>query len=127
MSLSPFNCLRCGHCCLTLVDAFAGCISDADLARWQLAGRDDILARIESLDLGRGNRIHFAWVDPLTRDDVERCPWLAELPENGGFHCSIEAIKPDHCRAYPEHRDHALQTGCPGAGSAPEPDPSSPS
>jgi Fe-S-cluster containining protein len=122
MGTPPFNCRRCGHCCLTLVDAFAGCVSEADLARWRAAGRLDILSRIESLDLGRGNILHLAWVDPLTRDDVERCPWLSELPDGGGFGCTIEAIKPDHCRAYPEDESHARQTGCPGAAFPPLPE-----
>ena len=34
-SLSTFNCRRCGHCCLTLVDAYQGCVSDGDLERWR--------------------------------------------------------------------------------------------
>lgn len=114
MSLAGFDCRRCGHCCLTLVDAYRGCVSDADLARWQAAGRNDILACVETLDLGRGNLLHYAWVDPLTGDDVDRCPWLVVLPEAGQHACAIEALKPDHCRAYPEHRRHAAATGCPG-------------
>ncbi len=107
-----FSCRRCGHCCLHLVDAYRGCVSDADLQRWRAAGRDDILARVESLDLGRGNVLHMAWIDPASGEEVDRCPWLSELPQ-GGFGCTIEAVKPDHCRAYPEHRGHAEATGCP--------------
>ncbi|HAD05473.1 MAG TPA: hypothetical protein DCF93_12935 [Desulfuromonas sp.] len=112
-----FNCRRCGHCCLNLVDAYRGCVSDADLARWRAAGRDDLLARVETLQLGPGNVLHLAWLDPDTGEEVERCPWLRELPDGAGYGCGIEAIKPDHCRAYPEDAGHATATGCPGSWS----------
>lgn len=114
MSRKGFSCRRCGHCCRNLADAYRGCVSDDDLRRWREAGRFDILARVESLDLGRGNVLHTAWLDPETGEDVERCPWLVELPEGKGHSCCIERLKPQHCRDYPEHRKHAEDTGCPG-------------
>lgn len=109
-----FNCHGCGHCCLQLIDAYNGCVSDADLLRWQKLGRDDILAWVQTLELGPGNRLHTAWVDPDSGDDVERCPWLLDKIDRNGHLCGIDQIKPDHCRAYPEHRKHALETGCNG-------------
>lgn len=120
MSRATFSCSRCGHCCLHLVDAYNGCVSDADLARWRRAGRNDVLAWVQTLDLGRGNRLHLAWIDPTTGEEVERCPWLAGDAGQRGFSCAIEAIKPDHCRAYPEHRRHARSTGCPGYEPRPD-------
>jgi Fe-S-cluster containining protein len=114
MPVTGFTCIRCGHCCRNLVDAYRGCVSDADLVRWREAGREDVLAFVETLDLGHGNLLHTAWVDPVTGDDVEACPWLAELPDGTSYACGIESVKPDHCRAYPEHRSHGLQTGCRG-------------
>ncbi|MBW6512429.1 MAG: YkgJ family cysteine cluster protein [Desulfuromonadaceae bacterium] len=113
MTEAEFSCLLCGHCCLNLVDAYRGCVSDADLDLWRREGRDDLLAWVETLDLGHGNLLHTAWVDPETGDDVDRCPWLQELPEQRGYLCSINAVKPQHCREYPEHRRHGQQTGCP--------------
>lgn len=112
--MTAFDCRRCGHCCLNLVDAYRGCVSEADLERWYLAGRRDLLAMVETLELGPGNRLHLAWIDPVSGEEVERCPWLREQADQAGFHCAIEAIKPDHCRAYPEHPQHAAMTGCPG-------------
>jgi Fe-S-cluster containining protein len=109
-----FNCRCCGHCCLNLVDAYNGCVSDADLQRWKLLGREDILTWVETLDLGPGNLLHTAWIDPQTGEDVERCPWLLDMINGKGYLCGIEPIKPDHCRAYPEHRKHAAETACPG-------------
>jgi hypothetical protein len=109
-----FNCLCCGHCCLNLIDAYNGCVSDTDLQRWQRLGRHDLLSRIKTLDLGPDNKLHTAWVDPETGDDVERCPWLLDRLDRAGFLCGIDDIKPEHCRDYPEHQDHAAATGCHG-------------
>lgn len=107
-----FRCRRCGHCCRALRDAWNGEVSAADVARWRGAGREDLLRCIETLDLGHGNRLHLAWRDPHSGEEVERCPWLTETAD--GWHCTIEATKPEHCRNYPEHRRHAESTGCPG-------------
>ncbi|HEX9777125.1 MAG TPA: YkgJ family cysteine cluster protein [Geopsychrobacteraceae bacterium] len=109
-----FNCTLCGHCCLHLVDAYQGCVSDADLQRWQAAGREDLLAWVETLDLGHDNLLHMVWVHPETGDNVERCPWLLDMLGGQGHLCGIDAVKPDYCRAYPEHRRHAQDTGCSG-------------
>lgn len=109
-----FDCHCCGHCCLTLVDAYNGCVSDADLRRWQQHDRTDLLSWTQTLILGPGNRLHMAWLDPETGEDVERCPWLLDRIEGSGHLCGIDAVKPDHCRSYPEHESHAVATGCPG-------------
>lgn len=108
-----FHCRRCGHCCLTLVDAYRGALSEGDLERWRRAGRTDLLAWVQTLELGPGNVLHLAWVDPETGDDVDRCPWLVQ-DADGLYGCSIEDLKPDHCRAFPDHRGHAAANGCPG-------------
>ena len=93
---STFNCRCCGQCCLTLIDAYNGCVSDEDLKRWRQSGRDDILAWVKTLDLGTTNKLHTAWVDPESGDDVERCPWLIDRLNQKGHLCGIEEIKPDH-------------------------------
>ncbi len=109
-----FKCRRCGHCCLNLVDAYQGCASDADLQRWQQHGRDDLLEWMETLELGPGNQLHMLWIDPETGDNVERCPWLLDTIDGSGHLCCIDTVKPDHCRNFPEHRQHATATGCRG-------------
>lgn len=111
---SKFNCRCCGHCCLNLIDAYNGVVSDADLQRWQQLGRDDLIAWVETLELGPGNLLHTAWVDPETGEDVERCPWVLDKIDGSGHLCGIDSFKPDHCRAYPEHQKHAAATGCCG-------------
>lgn len=109
-----FSCRCCGHCCLALVDAYNGCVSDQDLQRWQQLGRDDLLEWVETLTLSPDNQLHMAWIDPETGQDVERCPWLLDKIDSSGYLCGIDKIKPDHCRDYPEHQRHAIATGCPG-------------
>lgn len=109
-----FKCRCCGNCCRNLADAYNGCVSDADLRRWRERGRSDLTSLVQTLDLGPGNRLHLAWIDPETGENVERCPWLLERPDGKGTLCAIEEVKPDHCRAYPEHRKHAAATGCAG-------------
>ena len=110
----PFNCSCCGHCCLNLIDAYNGCVSDADLARWRKLSRNDLLAWVKTLALGPDNMLHTAWVDPETGEDVERCPWLLDGLGQKGHLCGINDIKPDHCQSYPEHKGHAESTGCQG-------------
>jgi len=114
MPRPPFDCRRCGHCCRALVDAYRGCVSDGDLDRWRRAGRTELLAMVTTLDLGRGNLLHLAWIDPESGEEVDACPWLETDPQNGTCSCSIHDVRPDHCRAFPEHRRHAEATGCPG-------------
>jgi Fe-S-cluster containining protein len=108
------KCRCCGQCCLNLIDAYNGCVSDADLDRWRKLGRSDLLDRVRTLDLGPDNKLHTAWVDPDSGEDVDRCPWLLDRTDQKGHLCGIEEIKPDHCRAYPEHKRHAEATGCNG-------------
>jgi Fe-S-cluster containining protein len=103
----------CGNCCLRLVDAYRGCVSDSDLELWREKERDDLMAWVSSLDLGRGNVLHLAWIDPETGEEVDRCPWLRDGAE-GRFLCGINDVKPQHCRDYPEHEKHGRESGCPG-------------
>ncbi len=113
MKRRGFSCRRCGHCCLNLVDAYRGCVSDADLERWRKEGRDDILAWISTLDLGHGNLLHLAWIDPQTQEEVDRCPWLVDVGAQG-FLCGINDVKPQFCRDYPENKKHGQDSGCCG-------------
>jgi len=114
MKSEPFSCRLCGHCCLNLVDAYRGCVSDADLQRWQEAGRSDLLEWVDTLELGNNNRLHMVWVHPETGEEVDRCPWLLDILNKRGHICGINDLKPDYCSDYPEHRQHAENTGCSG-------------
>jgi Fe-S-cluster containining protein len=107
-----FKCKQCGHCCLNL-DAFSTCATDEDIQMWQKAGRDDILEWVDPIQLGN-HFIYDIWINPVTNDDVKRCPWLRKLPNQDKYICRIHDLKPEHCRAYPKSREHARKTGCKG-------------
>ncbi len=113
MRESGFLCQQCGHCCINVSGAFSACATVADIERWEAAGRDDILAWVEPMEIG-DEFVYDLWIDPETGDDVSRCPWLEKAPGTNLYVCRIHDLKPDHCRAYPTSRRHADETGCPG-------------
>jgi hypothetical protein len=47
-----FQCRQCGHCCTNVSGAFSACATVADIARWEAAGRDDILAWVDRIEVG---------------------------------------------------------------------------
>lgn len=110
-----FQCRQCGHCCINVSGAFSACATDADVARWKAAGRDDILAWVDPIAVGDAF-VYDIWIDPETEDDVSQCPWLEQEPGTDRYVCGIHGLKPDHCREYPKTRRHADETGCPGYG-----------
>ncbi|MDA8414729.1 MAG: YkgJ family cysteine cluster protein [Desulfobacteraceae bacterium] len=84
------RCLCCGECC-----EFFGWHLQAsrhDIERWQSEGREDLLSRV--------NRLGWIWVDPETKEPLNRCPYIGEK-ENNTSKCAIYATRPDICRAYP--------------------------
>jgi Fe-S-cluster containining protein len=113
MKQSSFKCRQCGHCCINVSGAFAACATEADIERWEAAGRDDILEWVEPIAVGN-ERVYDIWVNPKTGDDVSRCPWLRKVPGKERYLCRIHDLKPDHCGRYPQSRKHADETGCPG-------------
>lgn len=84
------GCLCCGRCC----ESFGGHLiaSPQDLMRWQSEGRDDLLSRV--------NRLGWIWVDPLTKQLEDPCPFIEHTEDNKKI-CRINETKPDMCRDYP--------------------------
>jgi len=84
------TCACCGRCC----ESFGGHLHayDADMRRWKREGRDDLLRMV--------NRLGWIWVDPETRQPLERCPFI-HRSDSGLLLCSINDTKPDMCRDYP--------------------------
>ncbi len=109
-----FTCKQCGHCCLNLTGAFNACATEEDIRRWQENHRSDILEWVDVIYLDEEHQVYDIWVDPRTGDDVARCPWLRKLPGKKKYKCSIQDMKPEHCRNYPLSREHAENSGCPG-------------
>lgn len=84
------RCLCCGDCC----ESFGGHLhaSRSDLDRWHREGRDDLLSRV--------NRLDWIWVDPESKEPLDRCPFIAKINDRQSI-CAIQETKPDICRAYP--------------------------
>jgi len=90
-AVSEVTCTRCGRCCLANVLSF---VNDADLERWRMEGRDDILHVIENW--------HPVWAgDHLISSETGRylhtCPFLKF---NDRATCTIYETRPDVCRNY---------------------------
>ncbi len=106
--MESFNCKLCGHCCINLSDAYCNSVLDADVNRWELEDRYDILNFVD-----QSSFFNDIWIDQKTGEELDRCPWLKRLPNNK-YICRIHHTKPTHCRNYPHSKRHALTTGCKG-------------
>jgi Fe-S-cluster containining protein len=114
MPSKGFKCKQCGNCCLNLYDAFSTSATDQDIKMWEQEGRDDILEWVDPIHIGSNQYVYDIWFNPVTGDDVKRCPWLRKLPNQEKYICRIQDLKPEHCRKYPRSRKHAKKTGCRG-------------
>jgi len=104
-------CDQCGLCCTLYRGTNWARISD--LLRWYDEGRPDILVHViastkdgEPVNCMRVTRetlggliCRDGWVDPDTRQYIERCPFLRQAGEKRWI-CSIHDTKPDICRSY---------------------------
>lgn len=109
------RCRQCGHCCINVSGAFSACATEADIERWEEAGRADILSWVDPIAAGDGC-VYDIWVNPKTGEDVRRCPWLRKVRAEDRYVCRIHDLKPEHCRQYPKSQRHAAETTCPGFG-----------
>ena len=50
-------------------------------------------------------------MDPDTGQQLTRCPWLTDLPENK-YGCSIYHDRPDDCRYYPVEIAQMVKDEC---------------
>jgi Fe-S-cluster containining protein len=119
MHPKAFHCKQCGHCCLTLSDAYQTSATDEDIELWTAEGREDILEWVSFIPIGKdeSGTMHYAydiWINPRTGEDVDRCPWLRKLPKKDKYICRIQEVKPSVCRNFPESKEHAEKNGCQG-------------
>ena len=110
--MEEFNCRQCGNCCKSL--NYHDAVEPEDVARWEKAGRNDILERVGIFRKRSGETRYRIWVRPGTRDLADTCPFLHYLSEKNRWVCQIHDLKPSICRNYPVSRKHGRMTGCPG-------------
>ena len=110
--MRAFACKQCGHCCRNL--DYNGKVAAEDVARWEAAGRRDILKWVSVSRQKSGQSAYLMWVTPGTNQYAKPCPFLRRGSSPDRWICAIHDVKPAVCRQYPITRKHALKTGCRG-------------
>jgi Fe-S-cluster containining protein len=110
--MEDFRCRQCGQCCRFL--DYRKELADEDYKLWEELGREDILKKVKVIRK-EGEVVGYRiWIDPVTGQVAETCPWLKKDSENNRYLCTIHDVRPRICRQYPGSRKHARMTGCPG-------------
>lgn len=100
------NCNQCGKCCIKYSNG--GLIaSEADIESWELF-RPEIYRYV------RDQKI---WMDPISGEQIELCPWLEILPSDPAqtalkYGCKIYFDRPEDCRHYPSTIDEMVRDEC---------------
>ena len=113
LSLHPdgFKCQQCGKCCQVYVNLIQ--VTEEDVDRWMVEGREDILKWVSCVDFGDHIEYDFP-IDPVTDEDIERCPFLRKLPNKDVYVCRIHNTKPEACTRFPSSEEEGERIGCPG-------------
>ena len=100
------DCNQCGKCCLAYSDGGLSATAE-DIEGWELFNP----AIAEYVADGK------IWMDPVTGEQLARCPWLELLPgdsggEPGKYGCRIYHDRPQDCRHYPVLIADMIRDGC---------------
>lgn len=94
------TCACCGRCC----EEYGGHLHayQSDLLRWKKENRGDLLQRV--------NRLGWIWVDPETKQPLNRCPFIHKTEQHLSI-CLINETKPQICKDYPtmEHGKRCIR------------------
>ena len=108
--MDDFSCLQCGRCC-RLLDYHKE-LTHEDYLLWKSLGRTDIMERVGLIRKSGEIVAYVIWIDPVTRQVSEKCPWLKKDSENNRYLCRIYEVRPEICRQYPGTGKHGQMTGC---------------
>jgi len=99
------ECNSCGKCCIKYGDGSLSA-SESDIEMWELF-RPDIYRYV------RNNEI---WFDPESGESLTSCPWLRQIPNQGGgetrYSCDIYLDRPEDCRHYPSYIEEMHRDEC---------------
>lgn len=84
------NCNQCGKCCIQYSDG--GLSATPDEIKFWREFRPNIARYVQNGHI---------WMDPATGQQLTRCPWLTQVPDQQKFTCAIYEDRPDDCRHYP--------------------------
>jgi Fe-S-cluster containining protein len=100
-SLNLKECNQCGKCCINYSDGGLAA-SQEEIDLWETF-RPEIYRYVSAGKI---------WMDPLTGEQLKRCPWLRELAEPGKYGCEIYHDRPEDCRHYPVTIDQMIKDEC---------------
>ena len=100
------ECNQCGKCCIAYSDGGLSA-SPEEIENWETF-RPDIAAYVLHGEI---------WLDPVSGQQLERCPWLEEVPRNveddaRKYTCGIYDDRPEDCRLYPTLVAEMVRDGC---------------
>lgn len=109
--MTEFLCNQCGNCCSNLEYIP---IDSEDIARFKMAGREDLSAESGSVDW------EYAGGTGLFRNKKSRrCSYLKKVGNEEYYSCSIYDVRPNACRNFGEgtSREHTEKlSACPAWG-----------
>jgi uncharacterized protein len=99
------DCNSCGKCCIKYSNGGLSA-SEVDIEGWELFN-PEIYRFVKNGEI---------WIDPVTGQPIELCPWLREQPAKGNvkpiYTCDIYLDRPEDCRHYPSTIDEMVRDGC---------------
>ena len=84
------DCNQCGKCCINYSDGGLSA-TEEEIDYWENF-RPEISAYVKAGKI---------WMDPSTGKQLQRCPWLRQLPNQNKYSCDIYYDRPDDCKHYP--------------------------
>ena len=99
------ECNQCGKCCIHYSDGGLSATAE-EIESWE------IFTPAIAKYVVNGK----IWMDPVSGEQLARCPWLEALPANPNgpirYACRIYHDRPQDCRHYPTSIAEMVRDGC---------------
>ena len=95
------ECNQCGKCCTNYSDGGLSA-SASEIQYWEIF-------RPAIFNYVKAGKI---WISPDSGEQLKRCPWLRQVPNQDKFTCDIYHDRPDDCKHYPVNIDQMIQDEC---------------
>jgi len=95
------DCNQCGKCCVNYSDGGLS-VTAVEIEYWEVF-RPNISRYVSEGKI---------WINPATGKQMERCPWLKQLPNQEKYICDIYYDRPDDCKYYPVTIEQMIKDEC---------------
>lgn len=95
------DCNQCGKCCVNYSNGGLS-VTATEIEYWEVF-RPTISRYVSDGKI---------WINPDTGKQMERCPWLKQLPDQEKFVCDIYYDRPDDCKYYPVTIEQMIKDEC---------------